>query len=282
MEVEHVVVDDGSTDGTRELLHKHEGKHGIKIKYFDHNRGTNAARNAAAREATGEFVLFLDSDDELVPGAVERLAAAVRKYPEYRHYLFVCDDRIDDMAALPDVKRYTFEDFLLERVTGDFMHLFPRETMLRYPFDESLRIYEGIFFLRFYREYGNVLFVNEVLSHRDRDRNDHVTALFHLVSDEALHRKISSICKLISFFSDDYMVSDERRVALMAQFKELYRLYVLDGNYIDASTIRRSMLELGGIEPSAVYRFIGALRLGSAVWLLARHCVRLKYRFVRT
>ena len=282
VEVEHVVVDDGSTDGTRDLLRRHEGDRSLKIEYLDRNRGTNAARNAAARVASGEFVLFLDSDDELMPGVIDRLAAAVRKYPEYRHYMFVCDDRMEDMAALPEVKRYTFEDFLLERVTGDFVHLFPRETMLRYPFDENLRIYESIFMLRFYKEYGEMLFVNEVLSHRERDRSDRVTVLFHLVSDVALHRKIVSIQKNISFFDEDYRASDAGKTALLSLLKELYRLHVLDGNYAEASSVRRTMLDLGGLEPSGVYRTLCSMRIGSLVWMLARYGVRLKYRFVRT
>lgn len=57
---EHVVFDDGSTDNTRNVAKKY--KH---IRYFrwSKNRGVSAARNQAIREAKGEFIFVLDSDD---------------------------------------------------------------------------------------------------------------------------------------------------------------------------------------------------------------------------
>ena len=70
-EIEHVVVDDGSTDRTYELISDYAGSHNhVKVVRFDSNRGTNAGRNAAIKAATGDFVIILDSDDMMMPGAL--------------------------------------------------------------------------------------------------------------------------------------------------------------------------------------------------------------------
>lgn len=66
---ELIVVDDGSTDGTPERL----ASFGDAIKVIRQtNQGPSAARNAGIRAARGEFVAFLDSDDEWMPDKLER------------------------------------------------------------------------------------------------------------------------------------------------------------------------------------------------------------------
>ncbi len=57
---EIIVVDDGSTDNTKSVLEKYSER----VKYFyQMNKGVSAARNKGIREASGEFIAFLDSDD---------------------------------------------------------------------------------------------------------------------------------------------------------------------------------------------------------------------------
>jgi glycosyltransferase involved in cell wall biosynthesis len=68
-EMEIIVVDDGSTDQTGELLKVY----GDKIRVINQqNGGASAARNTGIKAATGEIISFLDSDDEWFPSKTER------------------------------------------------------------------------------------------------------------------------------------------------------------------------------------------------------------------
>src|SRR5688500_2053614 len=65
--LEIIVIDDGSTDNTKAVA---AGLTGITY-FYQPNQGLSAARNAGIRHSKGEFLLFLDADDWLLPEAIE-------------------------------------------------------------------------------------------------------------------------------------------------------------------------------------------------------------------
>ncbi|MEY4744187.1 MAG: hypothetical protein RL272_132 [Candidatus Parcubacteria bacterium] len=76
---EVIVVNDGSTDGTREAL----APFLARIDYVEQeNRGGNAARNRGFREARGDFLLFCDADVIMRRDMLETMLAALREHPE--------------------------------------------------------------------------------------------------------------------------------------------------------------------------------------------------------
>ena len=80
-EWEIVVVDDGSDDDTEAVIHSLQDS---RIRYCrqPENRGQSAARNRGMREARGEFIAFLDSDDEWLPRKLELQVARFRELPD--------------------------------------------------------------------------------------------------------------------------------------------------------------------------------------------------------
>lgn len=76
-DVELVIVDDGSTDGTRELYERFAGDPMVSVHLHDRNQGKGAAIRTAARKATGDYVIMCDADLEYAPAEIPSLLAPV-------------------------------------------------------------------------------------------------------------------------------------------------------------------------------------------------------------
>jgi GT2 family glycosyltransferase len=93
---EHCLVDDNSDDPeVRRVLDEAAASDPrIRVHYRDTQGGIVAASNDALQQARGEYVAFLDHDDELDPWALEKMAAAIADHPD-ADYLYSDEDKID-------------------------------------------------------------------------------------------------------------------------------------------------------------------------------------------
>jgi GT2 family glycosyltransferase len=100
---EVIVADNGSSDGTVDAVRRRGGK--VRVLELGSNRGI-AARNEAARSATGDYLLMLDDDSYPLPGSIEQLLEAFRRGPR--------------TAVVGGLVRELYPDRVLERQVGTF------------------------------------------------------------------------------------------------------------------------------------------------------------------
>lgn len=79
---ELIVVYDASTDGTVDVINTYDDDR-VNCSAFDNNQGANAARNAGIQRASGEYITFLDSDDEYKPTFIEKVIQGIAEAPDY-------------------------------------------------------------------------------------------------------------------------------------------------------------------------------------------------------
>ena len=78
---EIIVVDDGSNDGTYDLIRKNFPQ---VISIYQENKGVSNARNVGIQSAKSKWIAFLDSDDEWLPNKIEKQISLINKYPLYK------------------------------------------------------------------------------------------------------------------------------------------------------------------------------------------------------
>src|SRR6266513_324880 len=107
------IVDDGSTDNTAEATSGFSG-----VRYIrQENAGVSTARNTGLKESRGEYLVFLDADDRLLPEALEIGVDCLRQHPECAFVsghcrLIVTDGSLLAKPKQPSIKRDYYLEFL--------------------------------------------------------------------------------------------------------------------------------------------------------------------------
>ena len=102
--IEAILVDDGSTDGSDEICEQYSKTHDNVRVFHKKNGGLGEARNYGLRKASGRFVMFVDSDDYIAEDMLESMYGLVRKEKaDYCKSGFV---RVNNEQKIESTKRY--------------------------------------------------------------------------------------------------------------------------------------------------------------------------------
>ncbi len=148
--IELILLDDRSTDGSAALCERiiADSTANMRLMRHEANRGLSAARNSMLEAAAGDYVWFIDSDDKMLPGAIESLRAILRLS---RPDVVLCDYVRDEGNRLPTfgepVRQH--HDCTEALIAGVFakrrMHVWSK-IWKRDLFDSMIRFPEGAYF----------------------------------------------------------------------------------------------------------------------------------------
>lgn len=280
-EMEHIIVDDGSTDDSVKIIKGFaEDFPHIHLIAFPQNRGTNAARNKAIATATGDFCILLDSDDYFVDDVLQFVYSVIMEKDGYGHYMFAPNDMQCKYRLNPLLNTYqnelTYQNFLTGAVSGDFVHIIRTSVLKKYPFDESVRIYEGVFFLRFYKAVQKILFTNRIVSIRERNRKDSVTRNT-IRTDKAIITRTAAANRLyVQWFAEDLIKYGYNDRLNFYCLRLLDNLLLLD-NYKEARNLNRFVQFHWPVK----YKIIYALRLGILYRSVLSAYLQVKYNILK-
>lgn len=172
---EWLIVDDGSSDGTGDLVRQWQRQNRMEIVYlYQENSGKHVAFNRAVARARGRLFLNLDSDDFCVPEALERLLAHWEAIPrslrgDFSGVTCQCMDEFGDLVGSPFpepvVDAHPVEFLWKHRIRGEKWGFHRTEVLREFPFPEIAGerfVPEGLVWNRIGRRY-KLRFVNDPL-----------------------------------------------------------------------------------------------------------------------
>lgn len=121
--MECLIIDDcGNDDSMRiaeEIVNSYNGGINFYILHHEHNRGLSAARNTGMAAATGDYICFVDSDDELPPNSIEQLVEAL---DDGQYDIVVGDIKTIGNDALHEYLRMKLDDGTVLRDGDIILH----------------------------------------------------------------------------------------------------------------------------------------------------------------
>ena len=178
--LEIILVDDGSTDDSPAIIQTYAQKDSRIKVITQKNQGQSAARNRGLKQATGDFISFLDSDDAIKSNFIQKLLAPYAKNPQT--ILTVCGitrkflktgqtERLYLSPSRPPQKSDTRKSYILRLLTTDgrlyssVNKLYRADIAQKLKFDESLNFAEDTKFVLDYLQHadGQISFILEPL-----------------------------------------------------------------------------------------------------------------------
>lgn len=228
---EIIIIDDGSTDSTEEVVRKFRDERLIYLKQ-SRNTGVNKAKNAGIKASKGKYIIFLDSDDQLLEGALSYIADTFERIPDSVGVIWgACVDLDGNITSsnpnFCGILKY--EDLVCQKLVGEYIPICKREALEYEKFDENLISFEGITWIAISRKFDFYI-TNTPLRLYDNkgvDRLSHAENIIRRASKMVDGKKI-----LLARFSEDML-----RLCPNTYIRTVHRLIlylIIDGNRKEA------------------------------------------------
>jgi glycosyltransferase involved in cell wall biosynthesis len=181
MRIEIILIDDASTDNSVEIIEKlievNLNLPSVTFKLIRHavNKGVCGAKNSGAMAASGIWLVFLDSDDELVNNTASDVYKALMINEKYPLHFFKCIGEND--LVTPEVSNNfqlrNFKTYLKNGTDGEALPVIKTVVFINHLYDEDVRGYESLCYLRIVKAYSSAV-INSLIvrryytSHDDR------------------------------------------------------------------------------------------------------------------
>lgn len=140
---ELIVIDDGSTDNTEEIIQKFIKKEKRITYYYQKNQERSAARNNGIKRAKGDYICFLDSDDLYYPTHIEKFEKLINDNNN-QQAIYVCGVSFESYDPAPQkyIEQKSNLDFVLINPIGTPRTCLSKEILKKHQFNPSICIGE--------------------------------------------------------------------------------------------------------------------------------------------
>lgn len=199
-EYEVIVINDGSTDTTLDILNAYKEEYSELVIIDKENGGPSSARNVGLDVAGGEYIFFYDADDILAPDALTSLydtaeshnaELVIGKYDMFDEYRVMNIHNLDKLVALEEIDKYNTDILWTFSLSNK---LFRRDLIKKYSLKLPPISYseDGVFVMEYLYHCEKITGLDEIITHYRRYTSSDATSITSSVSGSKIKDYITA------------------------------------------------------------------------------------------
>ncbi|MBE8727760.1 glycosyltransferase family 2 protein [Flavobacterium hungaricum] len=184
--IEYIIVDGGSTDGTLDIIEKYKSK--IDIAISEPDKGLSDAMNKGARLATGDWILYLHADDTFTDNqSVEKLikASILNSATSWVTGYLRFQNSSDEIFRKDSYHNISWNGMIIRNVIRHQSTMVRLKNFMDIQFNQKYKYaMDYDFFLRLWKKYGDPIVINEYIADFRLDGNNLSSNYYASIKDE--------------------------------------------------------------------------------------------------
>ncbi len=174
---ELIIVDDGSTDNTKDVVERYSKKNqNILYSQLKRNLGVNVARNFGSKKATGEWLIFMDSDDKFAENALDSIYQYTQTVKSVLFFFACRGFNGEILSNRPNYEGFiSFKDLLCGNLKGEYLPVIKRSVFLDFLFPEDIRGAPGFTWLLVAKTHHRIYVSKKVARLYNSNLNDRLS-----------------------------------------------------------------------------------------------------------